>query len=421
MQLRQYFQNVSLLFVINFAIKPIWVFVIDNRFQQILSNGVYGSYFSYLSLIYVLSVVLDLGLHNYAVKTIAERKENYRPILAELWMSKLILVFIYLALVLIVILIQGLDWERGFVFFLVAVEMLCFSLYQFLRCFSQGLQLLKLDSLLSSLDRVVLILIGLGILILYSGVEISLRGYIYFHILAYSSCFIAVWLYLKSKISFRLDHFSTIQLSDIVRKGWPLIIIVILMSIYSRLDVVLLQRLLPDGDLQCGLFANSNRLIDSAFNTLALLSVFLLPTIAYQFTDKNYTYIRKIVWYSFLISSFLSISFVGLSFGLADWIYVKLFHTTNAFEVDIFRYHTWSVIGVGWMYVFGSYLTATGRFKILIAIVFVGVLVSLSLNISLIPSLKAVGVAMTASIVQMTMGILHMMAAIYYLIKVDKP
>jgi O-antigen/teichoic acid export membrane protein len=421
MNLIQYFKNVSLLFVINFAIKPIWVFVIDNKFQQVLSNGVYGNYFSYLSLIYVFSVVLDFGLHNYAVKSIAEKKENYKEVLAELWMSKAILIVFYLATVLGSIFIQGLNFEQGFIFFLIALEMLFFSIYQFLRCFVQGMQMLKLDSFLSSLDRICLIVFGASILILVAYDNIDLYDYIYFHILSYGLCFMGIWFYLRSKISFSLDTFSIHQLKQIVRQGWPLIIIVILMSFYSRLDVVMLKYMLTDGNEQCGLFANSNRLVDSAFNALSLLSVFLLPTIAFHFSEKNHDYIRKLVLSSFLICSILAFSFIGVSVIFGDYIYLKLFKTSDLYSIQIFKTHAWSVLGVGWMYVFGSYLTASGRYMVLIFIVAVGVIMSFGLNYLYIPTHKALGVAHTSALVQLTMGGLHLVVGLYYLFKIDKP
>ena len=78
MKLAQYFKNLSLLFFINFAVKPIWVFAIDRKFQLALGKEAYGQYFEFLYLIYIFALVLDLGLHNFTVKSVAEWKENYK-------------------------------------------------------------------------------------------------------------------------------------------------------------------------------------------------------------------------------------------------------------------------------------------------------------------------------------------------------
>lgn len=417
-KLRSYFKNVSLLFIVNFAIKPIWVFGIERKFQLILGQEAYGKYFSYLSLIYIFSVLLDMGLHNYAVKSISEKKEDYKQYIAELWVSKGILVIVYLTIVFIAILIQKMDITNALIFFLIAIEMLIFSLYQFLRCFTQGFQLLRLDSILSSLDRVLLILIGGGILFLYTtSSSISLIGFIGFHILAYSLAFIGVYFILRRRISFSMDTLSGNQLIQIVREGFPLLVIVFLMTIYSRIDVVLLKNLVLDGNYQCGILAYSNKIIDSAYNTLALLSVFLIPTIAYHYSEKKYNYVQKVVLISFGISTLMALGFITLSLLFSKDIYTLLYPSSDELAINVFRVQTWTVLGIGWMYVFGSYLTATSRYTLLIIIVFIGVLISLGLNYYYIPTQKVMGVAYVSAAVHLTMGILHMIAAFYYLFK----
>lgn len=418
MKLTQYFKNLSLLFVINFAVKPIWVFLIDRKFQLTLGKQAYGQYFEFLYLIYIFALVLDLGLHNFTVKSISEWKENYKNYTAELWISKGILSAIFLGIVLVYLLTQISDSNHKWIFFLIAIEMLSFSLYQFLRTFVQGLQMLKLDSFLSSFDRIILILFGGGILaMIHNGFQISIYHFIFFHIAAYIFCFLVVGFVLRKKISFTIDSYSPKQLIEIIHKGWPLIIIVLFMTIYSRIDVVLLGKMLPNGAEQCDVLALSLRIIDSAFNVLALLSVFLLPTVAYNYTEGNLVYVRKVVLISCGIATLLSFGLIFTSLGFGDLIYAKLYPQHTGYELAVFKQQVWCTLGVGWMYVFGSYLTATERYKELIVIVAIGVLLSLLSNIYAIPRYEAMGVAITSSFVQLTMGILHLLVAMYYLFR----
>lgn len=414
MNLRQYFQNVSFLFIINLLIKPIWVFGIERKFQLWLGQDAYGMYFSFLSLMYIIHVTLDLGLHSYSVKLISEKGSDYKSYISELWMSKLILVLLFLILVVVIILTQKLSLQHSILFFLTAMEMLTFSMFQFLRCFSQGLQKFKLDSLLSILDRVLLILFGGALLFLYYGHStISLSSFILFHILAYILCFLFVGYYLRKEISYTLDSFNFSQLKRIVQDGYPLILVIILMSIYTRIDAVLLQKLLPDGNFQCGILAFSNRIIDSAYNALSLLSVFLLPTVAKNYLNKPY--LQRLVLFSFLLCTLITIVFIGICYHYSHLIYAILYHTSDANSIEVFKTQLWTVLGVGWMYIFGSYLTGIGKFVQLIGIVSVGVLLSLSLNLLWIPKLGVLGAAKASAIVQVTMGILHLLVAFYYL------
>jgi O-antigen/teichoic acid export membrane protein len=138
--LTRYFKNVFGLIVINFAIKPIWVFVLDAQFQNIYGHEVYGNYFSVLSQIYIYSVILDLGIHNYITKYISKQKLNLRRDFADLNSIKWSLAFIYFLIVLVSISFQVQNESLRWVFFLVAFNQFLFSYFQFLRTFVQGFQ-----------------------------------------------------------------------------------------------------------------------------------------------------------------------------------------------------------------------------------------------------------------------------------------
>lgn len=416
MKLAQYLKNLSLLFLINFTIKPIWVFGIERKFQLMMDKNSYGHYFESLYLVYIFALVLDLGLHNFTVKSISEWKESYKSYLAELWLSKILLSAFFLLLVFIYLALDSPDWEYRLIFFLVSVEMLIFSLYQFLRSFVQGFQMLKVDSFLSSFDRIMLIIFGGGILLLHDDrFQISVYHFILFHIAAYLFCFLVVGWLLRKKISINMDSYSPKQLIDIMYKGWPLIVIVLFMTIYSRIDVVLLGKMIPNGAEQCHILALSLRIIDSAFNVLSLLSVFLLPTVAYHYSEGNHAYVKKVVMLSFGLSCILSLGLIFVCTLFGDIIYSILYPQHTMYDLSVFKQQVWCTLGVGWMYVFGSYLVATEKYKQLIVIVLIGVFISLVSNYYAIPKYQAYGVALTSSIVQLTMGVLHLLVAFYYL------
>lgn len=361
-------------------------------------------------------IVLDMGLHSYAVKMISENRQSYLQLSSDLWYSKLILVGLFVAIIGIIIGVEKMTASQAMIFTLISLEMLTYSLFQFLRCFVQGLQKFREDSLLSVIDRILLIILGGGILWLYMGVNIPLSLFISFHIIAYVLCFVGTAYYFRDsfRFSFHLAHHS--RLWEILRKGYPLIIITILMSIYTRIDAVLLARWVSDGIYQCGILAYSHRLIDNAHNALSLLGVFLLPAVASHYRS-NTAYVQRIVGYTFFISTFMVIGFVTIGYFASDMLYRVLYHTDDIRTIEVFKIQLWTVLGVGWMYVFGSYLTATGRFFQLIGIVSIGVVLSLVLNTLWIPTMGVLGVAQSSAIVQMTMGVLHLLVAGYYLWK----
>jgi O-antigen/teichoic acid export membrane protein len=68
---------------------------------------------------------------------------------------------------------------------------------------------------------------------------------------------------------------------------------------------------------------------------------------------------------------------------------------------------------MAWMYVFGSFLTGIGKYKPIIIIVAIGVLLNIGLNLWLIPLYKAVGAAIACTVVQLFVGISKGIYSVY--------
>ena len=70
---KAFLKSLSLLLVLNFAIKPVWIFLIDRQMQNIAGAEAYGSYFAVLNLSIVLSFLSDAGLTNMMNQRIADQ------------------------------------------------------------------------------------------------------------------------------------------------------------------------------------------------------------------------------------------------------------------------------------------------------------------------------------------------------------
>jgi O-antigen/teichoic acid export membrane protein len=411
MKMKQYFKNVSLLFVINFGIKPIWVFAIDRKFQLILGQEVYGLYFSMLSLIYLLNVVLDIGLHTFTTKYISEDASNFNVSFSNLIGLKAALSIAYL--VLVVLLSYYFYPSQQVLFITIAISQLLFSLFQFLRTFILGLQRFKMDSLLSSLDRIFLILFGLLLLWIF-GHSTTIFDFVYLQILAYALCILITLVILfwsQPRPSFNIN-FS--QWKGIIKTAAPISLIVMLMTIYSRMEGILLGQILTSHH-DSGVYAMANRIIDSGYNALYLFSLFLLPAVSLEHKLNHFSFVKKSVLFSFGIATLCCILVIFAVEYFAMPIYHILEYDCSSKSIHTIQYGIFSILGVAWMYIFGSYLTATSRYFPLILIVAFGVILNLILNLQLIPLLGAEGAAISCSATQITVGLLHLIVAFYYL------
>jgi O-antigen/teichoic acid export membrane protein len=413
MILKQYFKNISFLFFINFAVKPIWVFVLDRKFQLMYGNELYGNYFSLLSLIYIYSIVLDLGIHNYITKKMADKSYSLTVDFYKLLHVKLFLGFLYLIIVVGTLFIFQFSFFKSILFFIIALNQLRFSFFQFGRSFVQGLQRFGLDSWLSSIDRIFLVLLGSVLVYTSLGLNLGIISFIGIHFIAYLLSLTITYFFLLRNIPLENKKVTFSFFSRLIHDALPFIAISILMVIYTRTDAVLLQNLLPNGNEHSGIFALSYRFFDSAYNALYLLSMFLLPAVSAHFVSQNHTIIRQKVFYSFVIATVIALGFVVLTFIGCKEIFHYLYKTDSPYAIHTYQLGVWSVLGVAWMYVFGSFLTGIGKYKPIILIVAIGVLLNIGLNLWLIPLYKAVGAAIACSVAQLFVGISKGVYSVY--------
>jgi O-antigen/teichoic acid export membrane protein len=413
MILKQYFKNISFLFLINFAIKPIWVFVLDRKFQLMYGNELYGNYFSLLSLIYIYSIILDLGIHNYISKKMADKSYSLTIDFYKLLHVKLLLGLLYLLLVVVTLFFFQFSFFKSILFFIIAINQLIFSFFQFGRSFVQGLQRFGLDSWLSSIDRIFLILLGSVLLYTTFGMSLGILSFVGIHFIAYVLSLAITYFFLLRNISVKYNQVSFSFIYRLIKDALPFIIISVLMVIYTRIDAVLLQNIIPNGNEHSGVFALSYRFFDSAYNALYLFSIFLLPAVSAHFSNQNHTIIRQKVIYSFVFATFIALGFIIITFFGCKYIFYFIYKTDSPYAIHTYQLGVWSILGMAWMYVFGSFLTGIGKYKPIIIIVTIGVLLNIGLNLWLIPLYKAVGAAIACSVVQLFVGISKGIYSVY--------
>jgi len=184
------------------------------------------------------------------------------------------------------------------------------------------------------------------------------------------------------------------------------------MAIYNRVDAVLLARLLPgaQGEAQAGIYAHAYRILD-VFNQFAyLFAVLLLPLFAHMLKRKEN--IEKLVKLAFsmlftvsVIVAFLSTNY---SYNIMDLFYdEQIMASAHAFGILMFGF-----IAISTTYVFGTLMTANGSMKQLNTVAMGGVLISLIINLILIPKLLATGSAIASVSAQFITAIVQMLLAV---------
>ena len=282
--------------------------------------------------------------------------------------------------------------------------------------------LFKQDSILSVFDRVLAIV--LMSLVLWSGwfpkEKFNILWYLQAQTLAYV-CTLAFALIVVLRHVEQLSFKINFQFfKEILRQSLPFALLVLLMSVYSRIEPFLLERLLDDNGVQAGVYSRAYRLFDAGNNISNLFAIMLLPMFAA--TLKNKLELNNLVKTSFnVIVAMAGIVLVMCVFYRQEIMQMMYrpeeTETTAAYLLRIGQYANvfpllmGSFFCLSTTYVFGTLLTANGSLKQLNLVAAAGVVINILLNLIVIPRFQSVGAACTSLCVQATTAFLQYLIA----------
>ncbi len=423
---RKFLSNLFLLLFLNLMVKPFWVFGIDRTVQNVVGTGDYGLYFAVFNFSFLFNILLDLGISNFNNRNIARHKQLIQKHFSRIILLKVLLGVVYLVVSFLAAFVAGFDSLHFKFLIIVAFNQFLLSLLLYIRSNISGLLLFRTDSLLSVMDRLLMILF-VGIL-LWGGVLHSPFRIEYFMLaqtLAYVITIASAFMVVVYHSRFRAPKWDYPFYLLIIKKSAPFALLILLMGIYSRVDSVLLERLLPQGkgENEAGIYAQGYRVLDAANQIAFLFAVLLLPAFSYMIKHKESIY--ELVRISFNILFVVSTLVMIMSFFFSPEIIALLYPKQVNEELAHFQYRfaeasrlfpllMAAFVGYATTYVFGTLLTAKGDLKNLNIIAFTGVIISLLLNVVLIPHFFALGSAFANFLAQWTTAILQIALAYRY-------
>jgi O-antigen/teichoic acid export membrane protein len=400
---RIFFSNLLFSLLLNLLIKPIAIFGIDAQVQNAVGLDNYGLYFSLLSLSLILNILMDLGINNYVIKTVAKNQIEAKSQISSILLLRLALFILYLGVLFVIAFLLGYESAALKLLFLLGLNQLFIVFIAYFRGFFAGMQRYKLDSFFSVFDRIILIITAGSVLLLPTGYQMSIPLYIQLQTFGYFLTFLLAFIYFKrlvGKIHWKIDlrHFSSV-----LQKSLPFALLIILMSIYTRIDGILLHQLGANGNMEAGIYAKGFRLLDALYMFGMIFAGLLFPMFS-NVLQESVQKVRELMLISanFLMSGVIVVVFIII---LHAESILQLIYTSDAEAELPFVWLMFSFIGIAMNFVFGTLLTANGNLKELNIISAIGVVINISLNIILIPKYGAAGAGFTAFVTQMIMAI----------------
>ena len=407
---KKFFTNLVLVLILNVLVKPFYILGIDAEIlKQVESHspGEYGEYFSILGFTFILNIFLDLGITNYNTRNIARNSQSMREQFSGIITLRGVLSIGYMILILISGYFLGYNEYQFKLLCFLAFNQILVAFILYFRSNLSGLLLFKQDSVISILDRFLLIIICA--VLLWGGVTnqpFQIEWLIWAQTFAYGiTGLIAAYFVLRKTGRIKIK-FHRIFSRELLRKSLPYALLILLMTIYYRSDSVMLERMLPNGAEEAAIYARGYRFFEALNMVGYLFAGLLLPIFSKLLKQKES--VHDMLYFSFkLILSYSIILGLG-AFFYREEIMIWRFEMTNL-ELDkatqTFGLLMLCFISFTSTYIFGTLLTANGNLKSLNIMAACGVILNLVLNYILIPTQGAVGAA-TASLITQVLTLL---------------
>ena len=419
----RFIKNIIFLLFLNLLVKPFWILGIDREVQNLLGDASYGTYQALFNFSYLFYILLDLGITNFNSRAVAQDPKNLSKHFGGLTEIKLLLGLLYACVIFVVGYFCG--YNEGLklkLLFWCGLNQILLSFILFLRSNIQGLLLFKQDSILSVFDRVLAIVIMC--LVLWSGWFPRERFNAIWYLQAQTLAYICTLLFALTVVLRHAENISfkiNIQFfKEILKQSLPFALLVLLMSVYSRIEPVLLERLLDDKGIQAGIYSRAYRLFDAGNNISNLFAIMLLPM--FTATIKNKPELNNLIKTSFNVivamAGIVLVLCVFFNHEIMQMMYnPEEAETHAAYYLRINQYAKvfpllmGSFFCLSTTYVFGTLLTANGSLKQLNIVAAAGVVINILLNLVIIPRFQAFGAACTSLFVQTFTALLQYLLA----------
>jgi O-antigen/teichoic acid export membrane protein len=412
---RKFVTNLLLLISLNLLIKPFWVLGIEITVQNVVGAESFGLYFALFNFSMILNILLDIGITNFNNRNISQHRFLVKKHVSNIIGLKLVLAVAYAFICLIVAAIIGYNKIQFHLLFFLILNQFLISFTLYLRSNISALQFFRTDSLLSIMDRTLMIIICSILLFTnITGGVFRIEWFVYSQTAAYLlTVLIAMGIVLAKTGRIRI-RFNLQFCLVFLKKSYPYALLILLMAFYNRIDSVMLERLLPDplGKQQAGIYAQAFRLLDAVSMFGALVAGLLLPMFSSMIKKKE------------ALGSMIQLAFVTLFIPAVIIAVSTLFYSRDIMEL-LYHSHIDDSVnmlgilmtgfpGIAITYVFGTLLTANGSLKQLNIMAMCGMALNISLNLFLIPVLYGKGSAIASMVTQLITAAAQLSIAAYY-------
>lgn len=401
---RNFVINLCFLLFLNILVKPFWIFGVERSVQNIVGAEEFGIYFSLLNFSLLLNIILDMGITNFNNRNIAQNRNLLDKSLSNLLALRLVLAVIYTVISMVIALCLGYEMRQLKILGILIVNQFLQSMTLYLRSNVSGMQMFKTDSMLSVLDRLLMI-IFCSVLVWghITDTPIKIEWFVLTQTASYFITVLVAFFIVFSKTKhFRLN-FQMKYFIAFIKQSFPYALLILLMAFYNRIDSVMLERMLPDGKEQAGIYAQAFRILEAASMFAYLFSVLLLPMFARMIKQKqNVEGLCKTAFVLIFVPAIaLMCACLFFNHEIMELMYLEHVETSSI----VLSILMVGFVGICITYIFGTLLTSNGSLKYLNIMAACGMVLNIILNFILIPLYGVIGAAISSMVTQLATGL----------------
>ena len=407
----RFLSDLFILILLNLIIKPFWVFGIDRTVQNTVGTEVYGSYFALFNLSLLFNIVLEMGVNQFNNRAIAQNNEKLKSYLPNLLSLKVLLSILYTIILIIVAIILGYNGGQLHILILLIVNQIIISYLLFVRSNISGLQQFRIDSFLSITDKLCMILIC-AVLLWFAPFKnhFNITWFVWAQIFGNGIALAIAFSIIKKLAGSLKWQTNCFAIKNLLYKALPYALLGFLMTIYFRIDGLMLERLLGDnGASQNGIYAAGFRLLDAVIMIAFLFASILMPLFSKLLAEKEK--VADLLHFSGRLLVCISVIVALSIWPFAQQIMDLLYTDSDAQYGNILKILMFTFIPVSIVYVYGTLLAANGSMRLLNWVAFIAVILNVSLNFIFIAKWQAIGAAYATLITQLLVAFIYIVIA----------
>ncbi len=346
--------------------------------------------------------MLDMGMTYYNNRQVAQQPTSIKNLLPHIVLLKILFTALYILITFAVAYFTHISSDAYPLLMMLCTNQVLLSAIIYLRSNISGLHHFKTDSVLSITDKILMLTFFGSILLTPEWKQsFTIEWFVYGQTACYAAT-IFIALITTLRISKSIEwHISINELQNIWKHSYPYVLVIFFMTVYTRSDAVILERLL--GTEAAGHYAAAYRLLDAANQFGYLFAALLLPIFS-RLVGSNKA-VKALMQSAFIAISLIASVAVVISIFYSNNIMDLLYHNTisqSGKTLTILMISLWGSFGV---YVFGTLLAAAAKLRALNSITATAAVMSICINFILIPRYGIEGAAITTIICNLFVAI----------------